>query len=246
MILSPLTVMFKTFFKTPKKKEHGAQILNKVSWFFGQLYKWSINEDFATSWRKAPVFLSLYFPIPSLKTNISRKNRPLEARRFLLETITFWCENVSFREDICWTIWGKMVFLRPFFWPGFDVTKNCLGVLVLREIAKSSVKNQARLRRKLCWHKINARICWSKNICDIWCLSIFQQKAKVIWRNKTGNFEKIFIFHYLFLGTKSGVIPHLARLPVLKKQKKRQLQNKDVLSRHLEGVVPNRSLPFRS
>lgn len=65
-----------------------------------------------------------------------------------------------------------MVFLRPFLWPGFDVTRVFLGVLVLREIAKSSVKNQARLRRKLCWHKIDPRICESKKFCDVWCLII--------------------------------------------------------------------------
>ena len=196
-------------------------------------------KDFETSWRKvvgdfhrkrSPVFLSLYFPIPSLKTNISPENRPLEARRFLLETITFRCENVSSREDICWTIWGKMVFLRPFFWPGFDVTKNSLGVLVLREIAKSSVKNQARLRRKLCWHKIDPRICESKNICDVWCLFIFFFSKKnenyISCRNETGNLERIFTFHYLFLGRKKWCNSPPCTSPCFEKNNKKNVKHK--------------------
>ena len=122
-------------------------------------------KDFETSWRKvagdfrrkrSPMFLWLdtktlrkrftlqFISIPSLKTNISRENRPLEGRRFLLETIIFRCEVlVSGREDVCWAIWVFVEPLRLFFGPGFDVTKVSLKFLVLREIAKSSVQTQA-------------------------------------------------------------------------------------------------------
>ena len=78
-----------------------------------------------------------------------------------------------------------------FLWPGFDVIKVSLGVLVLREIAKSTVKNQARRWWQAVLAQNRSQDLWAKK--SVWSLMfnhffgekttwIFPQK---LWKDST-------------------------------------------------------------